>query len=485
MSEPIAPTGFRLGIARGISYGLFGPPHEFIPQARALGAGLIRVYVYWNQVEPRPGAFDWSVLDAVLAQLDGDEELWVTVCASSLWATRTATDFLPPSPAHDPDAYERFVHALVRRARGRVQYWQCENEPSNTELLWGGTAAEYVAHLQRFHRAVRHADPNAAVVLGGCGYDALSSAPDGPARAFFDHVVDHGRDDFDLFALHLYDDPRRVPDHVATVRRMMRACGYERPVVVGEYNGPTLFEFPEVEGVLQQTMLAAFADGGGELSTSELAAQAATATPERRAMEALYTALPELPEALQMFMAGCPPELDELRDRINCREIVTRNLLAMAAGVHRTVCWHLAPEVANYQDPYTMNELMHGKLPLLAYEGSRLGLMRPAAKAFLRLAAELDGAVSVETVAVAEDPDVHAVAVERRTRPPVTVVWRDGDVLTGERTAPRPVEWRWTSEAAFAVDIFGVRPPLELSDGRLHVDVSVTPTFVTAEPKLR
>jgi hypothetical protein len=31
-------------------------------------------------------------------------------------------------------------------------------------------------------------------------------------------------------------------------------------------------------------------------------------------------------------MHGCPPELDAKRDRINCRELVMRNLLALSAG---------------------------------------------------------------------------------------------------------------------------------------------------------
>src|SRR4051794_37082129 len=48
MSEtlPFEPEGIRLGVVRGISYGLFGPPGEFVPQARALGAGLVRAYLY-------------------------------------------------------------------------------------------------------------------------------------------------------------------------------------------------------------------------------------------------------------------------------------------------------------------------------------------------------------------------------------------------------------------------------------------------------
>ena len=112
----------------------------------------------------------------------------------------------------------------------------------------------------------------------------------------------------------------------------MRQHGAERPVVVGEYNGPTLFELPQLDAVLQQTMVAAFVETApADMSTVELAARAATETPERRALRALYQAMPDLPAPLQMFMAGCPPELDDLRDRINCREIVTRNLLALSA----------------------------------------------------------------------------------------------------------------------------------------------------------
>jgi hypothetical protein len=483
MGQPFQPAGIRLGIARGITYGLFGPPGPLVAPMRELGAGLARVYVYWSQVEPEPGRWDWTVVDALLDQLTGDEEVWVTVCSSSRWATQQSTDFLPPSPARDNDAYQRFVQALVTRCEGRVQYWQCNNEPSNAGLLWAGTAAEYVAQLEALHRAVRSADPGAAVVLGGCGYDVLSSEPDGPPRRFFEYVVEHGRDAFDLFAVHLYDDPARIPPHVETVREMMRLHGYERPVVVGEYNGPTLFQLPELDSVLQQTMASAFAgDDPGALGTSELTARVATETPERRAMKALYAAMPQLPAPLQMFMAGCTPELEARRHRINCREIVTRNLFALSAGVRRTVCWQLAPEIPHYEDPFTLMELMHGKLPLLGYDGDRLGHRRPAADAFRRLASYLDGAVAVTRIAHHDDPELFAFAVERAGRGELIVLWKDGDVFSGEEEPPALVDWPWPFEAAFAVDAFGAPQPVAIDAGRLQLAVSVTPLFVAPEP---
>src|SRR5689334_17104276 len=115
MLRSAAPPGIKLGIVRGISYGLFGTPDQFVAQLRELGGTLVRVFFYWGQLEPQPGRFDWRALDAFLTQLDGTEEVWLTVCSSSTWATARPTRFLPSSPAVDPAAYARFVGALARR----------------------------------------------------------------------------------------------------------------------------------------------------------------------------------------------------------------------------------------------------------------------------------------------------------------------------------------------------------------------------------
>ena len=176
---------------------------------------------------------------------------------------------------------------------------------------------------------------------------------------------------------------------------------------------------------------------------------------------------------------GCPPELDERRDRINCREIVTRNLLALSTGVRRTVCWHLAPEVPNYEDPFTMMELMHGKLPLLRYEGGGTRRRRPPAAAFRRLAAHLDGAMSVERITLDGGPDdVVVMAVERCGRGRLTVAWRDGDLLTGEDEPPLRVRLPGGGADGPVVDIFGAVPASAADPDGMEVDVTVTPVFV-------
>lgn len=484
MSDAVGPVdlpGVRLGVVRGISYGLFGEPDEFLPQARALGAGLIRAYVYWGQVEPEPGRYVWDAVDALLKQCDGDEEIWLTVCSSSPWATRQPTDFLPPSPAHDLTVYCGFVRRLVQHCAGRVRYWQCDNEPSNTGLLWAGTAAEYVAQLQTMHSAVTDADPAAVVVLGGCGYDVFSGEEGSAPRQFFDHLTSAGRDGFDVFSVNLYGDPADVPRQLAMAEAMMRAHGYTRPIVVGEYGGPVLFEFPELEPIVAETFAAAFSGAPGGQSTDELTQQAGQDTPERRAMAALYDRMSDLPPRLQMFMAGCPPELEAKRHRISCRQIVMRTLLALSAGVRRTVCWDLAPEVPAATDPYQLMHLMFGKLPLLDYEGRSLSHRHPSADTFALLTGQLAGGQTVTRLDLDDDhpATLYAFRVDRADRPPLLVFWDHRDPFDGEDEPPITVSWPWQAPGATTIDALGHTHPTEISDGHLRLDVSLTPIFVT------
>ena len=485
-AQSFEPGGIRLGVVRGISYGLFGPPGEFVPQARALGAGLIRAYLYWSQIEPEPGRYRWDTVDALLGQLSGDEELWITLCSSSPWGTRQPTDFLPPSPALDQRAYAGFVRQVVRRCvdrvgAGRVRYWQCDNEPSNTDLLWAGTAAEYVEQLQTMYRAVKEADPAAAVVLGGCGYDVFSSEPGSAPRQFFDYVAKVGRDDFDLFSVHLYGDLDRIPEYLATARQFMQVHGYLKPVVVGEHAGPQPFEFPDAMAVMQETFAAAFAEAAGTApsqSTGELAERAKQDSPERRAMTALYDRIDSLPPRLQMFMAGCPAELAAKRDRINARQVVMRTILALAEGVHRTAYWNLAPEYPGPVDHLQMMHLLIGKLPLLGYRDGDLAVRHPAADSFALLAEKMAGARSVSRVPTGDQPSLCAFEVDRPGRGPLLVIWDHRDPFDGEDEPPAEVTWPWPATAATLTDVFGRTWTARYQEGQIRLPVSATPLFV-------
>jgi hypothetical protein len=455
--------GFRFGVVRGVSYGLFGAPDRFVQQAGALGASVVRIYIYWSQVEPEEGSVDLSVVDHLIEQLtEPGPELWVTVCSASPWGTQVPTTFQPQSPPRDLARYRRFLTTLVRRCGEHVAYWQCNNEPSNAGLLWSGSAAEYIDQLRVFADVVRREAPSASVVLGGCGYDVLSSPAGSRERQFFDVLARDGRDHFDLFDLHLYDDVGLVPAHVETARGFMRAHGYERPVVIGEYAGPSMFDFPEVQKALEEVMTTAFA------------APRADETPDRTAMRLLYDRADEWPDSVRMFMEDPPPELVALRERIACRLEVTRSVMVLACGVPLVLRWSLAPEIGGYRDRLNMLGFLSDTFALMEYAEGRIAHEHPPAATLRRTAAWLTGARGASRLPT--EDSLHAYEID--TDRPLHVLWRDGDLVAGDRTPPVPVDHPWPYPRAVVEDPFGLRRQLAPVNGRLRLPTSVTPLVV-------
>jgi hypothetical protein len=266
---------------------------------------------------------------------------------------------------------------------------------------------------------------------------------------------------------------------VETVRALMRRHGYQRPVVVGEYNGPTLFEFPAAIGALTSVMVAAMAGPVG-MSRADLAAQVAAEPPDRRAMRALYERADEAPPELRMFMADAPPELVARRERLGCRQLVQRALTALGTGVDTLACWNLAPEVPDYTDRYNVMDLMFGSLALMDFRGGVIAEPRPAARTHRLLAAALAGADRVEPLDVGADGVVgHRIHVPGA--PDRLAFWaRRADPL--DETGPAvPRAIGWPHPQAHVVDVHGVEEKIAVDAGIARLDVTHTPIFVSAD----
>lgn len=480
MSAPAVESlpDIRLGVVHGTTYGLFGPPGEFVPQARALGARIVRVNIYWAQVEPEPATFVWDAVDALLDQLGDEDEAWVTVVSSSPWATRRATRWLPASAALDIGRYQRFVRELAGRRPGAIRFWQCEIEPC-LPLFWSGTADEYLAQLRAFHTAVRSADPAASVVLGGAVPGAMLG--DGAAGArtwasFFGQVVREGAEYFDIFDVHPYGDPYTVPGLVRACHTQMAAHGYDKPVVASEHSGPLPTEFPAnlpyLAGVLaehQQRFL-------GEVPMPDtIADMAATEDP---AVVELYSRIDQLPPTLRMFMAGCSPELEAERHRLACRDLVVRTILALSAGVRRNLYYPIASEWQLHRDSRIAPALLFDKLKLMDRDGDTISRRYPAADTFELMARYLDGIERIERITVAEQPDLYVFDVERTGRTPLLIAWERGAATGDSEQASTEMSWRWPHPHCRAVDVHGADVPIELDRERLRFPVSATPIFI-------
>jgi hypothetical protein len=471
--KPLALTmpGSPLGIGWAFLYGYQSTPAvTYMPQLRALGAGATKVYLFWNQIEPEKGRYDWRAVDAFVDQLHSPEEGLISLFSASQWATRTSATMLPPSPADDPEDYRRFVYDLVKHCHGRVRYWQNDSEPNNP-VYWSGTKEEFVAQLKVFYQAVKQADPSAVVVAGG--YDGLFSPPGTPpfpnqqaGLDFFDYVLKEGRDAFDVFDLRLYIDPYTIPGRVAFIREKMRALGYDRPIISTEYGGPNLFELP---ANLQYIPLV--------ISWSQaVAAGDATGRPANPIAD-LYAKMDTLAPETQMFMQGCSPELDAKYQRIQSRSLVMRNLLALSAGVQKTMYWQLLSAPGPRDDMMT---LMYGKIGLLGVENGALTKHTTTTDTFQRMAAALHGVRAVTRLESPAHPSIYVFQVDRGTRGPLYVVWEQRDPFTGEDAPPVPFAWPWSAKHAHAVDALGTKVPVTVEAGRLRLSVSLTPIYLEA-----
>jgi hypothetical protein len=263
----VAPPGHadRFGITGGTR-------GRDVPQLmRELGVGWMRIPVNWYEVEPRADLSLWKQVEQVIAEYRRTYpglHFMVTLRARSPWAGEKAPAKVSPKatlPPRDLDAYYRFVLGMAARGRGVVECWQIENE-EDSGAWWAGTAAQYLELLRTAHRAIRAADPQAKIALGGFTSEMTTVASglaqgrdkseiarqlgvkgpvDPRAEAWVRPSLDQmeailaGAGPYiDVVDIHLYNDYHSIPDRVQWLRDRMRAHGYEKPIWATEVGGP-------------------------------------------------------------------------------------------------------------------------------------------------------------------------------------------------------------------------------------------------------
>ncbi|MDR3692627.1 MAG: hypothetical protein P4L46_24820 [Fimbriimonas sp.] len=467
MIEPKLHNPF--GVAWGFLYGYQGVPSpRFMPELRRIGGSWTKLYLIWNQVEPEPGKYDWRAVDTFLAQLKSPDEALLSVFSTSTWATRTKATILPPSPAKNADDYDRFIRELVRHCKGRVRYFQNDSEPNNP-VYWSGTSSEFAAETRAFSKAVRETDPHAKVILGG--YDGLFNPGPGfkfptqeASLKFFRDVLAQAPNTFDYFDLRLYADPSTIPARVQYIRSMMAELGEEKPIVCTEYNGPGFFEFPDNLKYVQLVM--------------KWSASVANQSTDRGGggVAELYRDPKTLKPQTQMFLFDVDPVLDAKLRRIQCRDLVERNLYALSAGVQRTLFWDLWHDTTEHND---VMALMYGKLKLFDYANGKLDNPYPAAISFSRMSRNLAGVESVRRIEVPGSPLIRLFEARCGSRGTVLVAWKHGPAFA-EEPADTPVEFAWSSPRASAQDALGDSVKVSVKEGKVSLAIGATPVFIVA-----
>lgn len=207
----------------------------------ATGAGIVRQRFDWAVVERRPGRFDLSTYDGIVAATSraGLDVLPILFLpppfrASGSRAANANTVF---PPRRDADM-GRFAAVLARRygprgtfwsehpslPRHAIRAWQVWNEP-NLPVYWGGRpdAAAYVRMLRAVGGALKRVDPGAEVVSAGLPDSRVGV----PLLRYLQRMYDAGaRGSFDVLAIHPYAvDAEGALAGVQSVRGVLRHVG--------------------------------------------------------------------------------------------------------------------------------------------------------------------------------------------------------------------------------------------------------------------
>jgi polysaccharide biosynthesis protein PslG len=164
---------------------------------QAAGMGWARVDMVWSNVEGTPGAYDWSLYDAIVAAAQAhDVQLMPILEATPAWATSGPAITGVPQTA----AWTAFCTQAAARYAGSIEYWEIWNEPNLTQF-WAGTRQQYIDELLIPGAAAIHAaNPNAKV-----GGPALSHLGSADWYDWLNDVLMEAGGSLDFVTHHVYD----------------------------------------------------------------------------------------------------------------------------------------------------------------------------------------------------------------------------------------------------------------------------------------
>jgi len=196
------------GPASALQTGLVAPDVPGPNTGRVIGeladthAGWLRLFASWPALEPYPGVYNLGQYDATIqaAHATGVKVL-LDVTSSPSWETGSSN---PATPPRNPADYAAFLSVLAAHYRAlgaqagygsSVEAYEIWNEEDGGVFWAGGPdPAAYTRLLRGAYGAVKRADPNATVVMGGTAgndFDFVNRVYHDGAKGSFDAIGVH------------------------------------------------------------------------------------------------------------------------------------------------------------------------------------------------------------------------------------------------------------------------------------------------------
>ena len=174
---PIASIPLPRTLPRGLTgfgiQGEFRRPDDGRLGDLITGAGLnwVKQQIPWQEVETRPGVFNWGPTDRFVNTMRGKglNVLLSIVKAPDFYKAERSKIGTTHGRPHSPETLRDFMREVAARYKGRVQAYEIWNE-ENLSLEWGTFSqhsySQFIQLLKNGYWGVKESDPNAIVVLG-------------------------------------------------------------------------------------------------------------------------------------------------------------------------------------------------------------------------------------------------------------------------------------------------------------------------------
>lgn len=265
---PLVPNDAPPSVFGVITYWPLDDDHG-LDDIQAAGAQWARVAFSWSSVEPAdttPEYFNWSRWDEEVSSADSTGvSVVATIHGNPSWAAEYPGG--PLYPDHVMDFVE-LMEAAVERYDGDgkmdapgspvVEHWELYNEPDGASIFlaeagygyWGDYGAEYADLFRQVYPAIKAANPDVKLLIGGLAYERFrEDDPGNPyVRQFLDDFLAAGGGNYiDVFNFHYYPgfadvwEPygRELIGKTAYFRSMLSGYGLSMPIVcteIGEHS---------------------------------------------------------------------------------------------------------------------------------------------------------------------------------------------------------------------------------------------------------
>lgn len=208
---------------------------------KELGLSRLRVSFSWINYQPEPGQFsnlDWLHQFVDLAQ-EYNITLMPYLCYTPYWAAKTGQW---NDPLKNYDDWYNYVYKMASEFRDEIYYWEIWNE-EDSKQWFNGTKEEFAKLVNVGSEAIRKANPEANVILGGLTWGEQKDD-------FVEYIIENCPGAIDIVAVHCYAEswnPSYLEDswrpgwsEFDSIARILENKAEGQPIWVNEIGYPTV-----------------------------------------------------------------------------------------------------------------------------------------------------------------------------------------------------------------------------------------------------